>query len=152
MSLGDRKSAHNRCKEWLKNMVCDIQNLLYEYFSADHYEMPYLLSIGQIIDTCGWKIPILLSFAHIFFFYKTHATKTGFHHNLSTRWFDVKLIRYQFWCNRCAFRLIKSRQWYSGRKSWNPKICENCKRVEKTKTVLQIFHYDIYIKPCHSTF
>jgi hypothetical protein len=31
---------------------------------------------------------------------------------------NVKLIRYQFWCTRCAFRLMKSRQWYSGRKSW----------------------------------
>jgi hypothetical protein len=31
---------------------------------------------------------------------------------------DVKPIRYQFWCTRCAFRLIKSLQWYSGRKSW----------------------------------
>jgi hypothetical protein len=30
----------------------------------------------------------------------------------------VKLIRYQFWCTRCAFRLIKSPQWCSGRKSW----------------------------------
>jgi hypothetical protein len=38
--------------------------------------------------------------------------------------FCVKLIRYQFWCTRCAFRLIKSLQWYSGRKSW---------KSEKTK-------------------
>jgi hypothetical protein len=27
---------------------------------------------------------------------------------------DVKLIRYQFWCTRCAFRLLKSLQWCSG--------------------------------------
>jgi hypothetical protein len=32
--------------------------------------------------------------------------------------FDVKLIRYQFCCTRCAFRLLKSLQWYSGRKGW----------------------------------
>jgi hypothetical protein len=31
---------------------------------------------------------------------------------------NVKLIRYQFWCTRCASRLLKSPQWYSGRKSW----------------------------------
>jgi hypothetical protein len=30
----------------------------------------------------------------------------------------VKLIRYQFWCTRCAFRLLKCLQWCSGRKSW----------------------------------
>jgi hypothetical protein len=29
---------------------------------------------------------------------------------------DVKLVRYQFWCTRCAFWLHKSLQWYSGRK------------------------------------
>jgi hypothetical protein len=44
---------------------------------------------------------------------------------------NVKLMRYQFWCTRCAFRLIKSCQWYSGRKSWNKKNCENCKRAKK---------------------
>jgi hypothetical protein len=31
--------------------------------------------------------------------------------------FNVKLICYQFWCTRCAFRLLKSPQWCSGRKS-----------------------------------
>ena len=31
---------------------------------------------------------------------------------------NVKLIRYQFWCTRCAFRLLRSLQWCSGRKSW----------------------------------
>jgi hypothetical protein len=35
--------------------------------------------------------------------------------------FHVKLIRYQFWCTRCAFRLLKSLQWYSGRKGWKSK-------------------------------
>ena len=34
---------------------------------------------------------------------------------------DVKLIRYQFWCTRCAFRLMKSCQWYLNRKSWKSK-------------------------------
>ena len=33
------------------NTACDIQNLLYAYFSADHYEMLHLSSTGQIIDT-----------------------------------------------------------------------------------------------------
>jgi hypothetical protein len=46
---------------------------------------------------------------------------------------NIKLIRYQFWCTRCAFRLIKSRQWYSGRKSWKSQKCENYKRAKKTK-------------------
>jgi hypothetical protein len=36
----------------------------------------------------------------------------------STTHYNVKLIRYQFGCTRCAFRLLKSLQWYSGRKSW----------------------------------
>jgi hypothetical protein len=44
---------------------------------------------------------------------------------------NVKLIRYQFWCIRCAFRVIKSLQWYSGRKSWKSENnCEHCKRTD----------------------
>jgi hypothetical protein len=31
---------------------------------------------------------------------------------------NVKLIRYQFWCTRYAFRLIKSLQWCLGWKRW----------------------------------
>jgi hypothetical protein len=31
---------------------------------------------------------------------------------------NVKLIGCQLWCTRCAFRLIKSPQWCSCRKSW----------------------------------
>jgi hypothetical protein len=47
---------------------------------------------------------------------------------------NVKLIRYQFWRTRCAFRLIKSLQWYSGLKSWKSENnWENCKRAEKTQ-------------------
>jgi hypothetical protein len=46
----------------------------------------------------------------------------------------VKLIRYQFRCARCAFRLLKSHQWYLGRKSWkSEQNCENRIRAEKTK-------------------
>jgi hypothetical protein len=52
-------------------------------------------------------------------------------------WFNVKLTRYQFWCNRCAFRLFKSLQWYLGqKKDGNPKEkknCENCTRAEKNQ-------------------
>jgi hypothetical protein len=46
---------------------------------------------------------------------------------------DVKLIRYQFWCTRCAFRILKCLQWFSGRKSWKSekRNCENCTRAEK---------------------
>jgi hypothetical protein len=45
----------------------------------------------------------------------------------------VNLIRYQFWCTRCAFRLIKSLQWYSDRKKGGrpKKICDNCIRAWK---------------------
>jgi hypothetical protein len=58
---------------------------------------------------------------------------------LSTIWdtciskpLHVKLIRYQFWCTRCALRLMKSLQWCSGRKSWkSDKISEICKSREK---------------------
>jgi hypothetical protein len=42
----------------------------------------------------------------------------------------VKLIRYQFWCTRCTFRLIKSLQWYSVRKRWKFQNKENCRRAE----------------------
>jgi hypothetical protein len=46
-------------------------------------------------------------------------------------WFNllyVKLMPYQFWCTRCAFRLLKSLQWCSYRKSW---------KSEKTKKLLK---------------
>jgi hypothetical protein len=47
---------------------------------------------------------------------------------------NVKLIRYQFWCTRCAFPLSKSLQWYSGRKSWKSENhCKNCIWAEKNK-------------------
>jgi hypothetical protein len=60
---------------------------------------------------------------------------------------DVKLIRYQFWCTRCAFRLIKSLQMYSGRKSWkSKKNCENCKRAEKTQ-ILRLICFIPIVKP-----
>jgi hypothetical protein len=55
---------------------------------------------------------------------------------ISHDFLNVKLIRYQFWCTRCAFRLLKSLQWYWGRKSWKSgkkKHCENCIWAEKTK-------------------
>jgi hypothetical protein len=45
--------------------------------------------------------------------------------------FDVKLIRDQFWCTRCAFRLLKSLQWCSGRKSWK----SNIKNVKTERAV-----------------
>jgi hypothetical protein len=45
---------------------------------------------------------------------------------------NVKLIQYQFWCTRCAFRLLKSLQWYSGRKSWKSEK-KNVKTVSKPK-------------------
>jgi hypothetical protein len=50
MSLCDCKSAHdkNNCKIKNMNTAYDMQSLLFEYFSADHYEMPNLLSICQI--------------------------------------------------------------------------------------------------------
>ena len=47
---------------------------------------------------------------------------------------NVKLIRYQFWCTRCAFRLIKSRQWYLDRKSWKSEkqnVKNLCKEQKK---------------------
>jgi hypothetical protein len=59
-------------------------------------------------------------------------------HNRLMIFFNVKLMRYQFWCTRCAFRLIKSRHWYSGRTCWNPKKCKNCKRAEKPNAVHEI--------------
>jgi hypothetical protein len=46
--------------------------------------------------------------------------------------YDVKLI-YQFWCTRCAFRLVKSLQWCSGQKVWKPgkKIMKTVKNRKK---------------------
>jgi hypothetical protein len=48
---------------------------------------------------------------------------------------NVKLIRYQFCCTRCAFWLLKSLQWCLGRKSSKSgKKCENWKSCRmKTK-------------------
>jgi hypothetical protein len=41
------------------------------------------------------------------------------------------------WCTRCAFRLMKSLQWCSNRKSWKfEKKCENCKRARCGKILL----------------
>jgi hypothetical protein len=85
MSLWKCKSAHDKGKELLikkQNTACDIQNLLLKYFSVEHYKMPCLLSIGQIIGTRTWKTPILLSYI------KPMLLQNGPHHNLSTRWFD----------------------------------------------------------------
>jgi hypothetical protein len=52
-------SAYGKGKELLPQ-----KKLHGMWFSADHYEMPYLLSTGQIIDTRTWKMSILLSFVH----------------------------------------------------------------------------------------
>jgi hypothetical protein len=44
---------------------------------------------------------------------------------------NVKQIRYQFWCTRCAFRLLKSRQWYLGRKKvGSPKIVGKSRKYQ----------------------
>jgi hypothetical protein len=53
---------------------------------------------------------------------------------------NVQLIRYQFWCTRCAFRLLKSLQGYSGQKSWNPKKknCEDCLKDWKDTILITI--------------
>jgi hypothetical protein len=48
---------------------------------------------------------------------------------------NVKLIRYKFWCTRCAFLLIKSCQWCSGLKVGNLKKEKKLERADKTKTV-----------------
>jgi hypothetical protein len=52
-----------------------------------------------------WKIEIFLNFGHF----------TWIWHKI-IHLYNVKLIRYQFWCTRCAFQLIKSLQWCSSRK------------------------------------
>jgi hypothetical protein len=49
---------------------------------------------------------------------------------------DVKLIRYQFWCTRCAFRLIKSLQRYSGQKCWKSEQKKLWKYKELKKPIL----------------
>jgi hypothetical protein len=49
-------------------------------------------------------------------------------------WIYLKLIRYQFWCTRCVFRLIKSLLWCSGRKAIRKK-CENCENFKKPKNI-----------------
>jgi hypothetical protein len=70
ISLWQCKCAHGKDKQLLNqkrfNVAYNIENLLYEFFSAEHYKMSHLLSIGQMIDTRTWKISILLSFAHRF--------------------------------------------------------------------------------------
>jgi hypothetical protein len=59
-------------------------------------------------------------------------------HNYNTtkiHWCKYKINTIPIWCTRCAFRLIMSLQWYSGRKSWKSetKNCENYIRAEKTQ-------------------
>jgi hypothetical protein len=70
MSLWECKSAYGKGKELLNQNFSTrhviYKTYFYEYFSAEHYEMPYLLNIGQIIDTRAWKIPNLPSFLHRF--------------------------------------------------------------------------------------
>jgi hypothetical protein len=54
LSLGECKKSLWQGQGLVKSnnfsTACDIQSLLYEYFSADHFKMSYLMSIGQIID------------------------------------------------------------------------------------------------------
>jgi hypothetical protein len=79
----------------------------------------------------------------------THERKERDHHRLpsgltvqfyihiNVLWYNLKLIRYQFWCTRCAFRLLKSLQWYSGKKSWKyENHCENCIWAKKAPQIL----------------
>jgi hypothetical protein len=54
-------------------------------------------------------------------------------------WNIVKLIRYQFWCTRCACRLIKSLQWYSGRNiSEAPMLSHHIRQSLETNTTMNI--------------
>jgi hypothetical protein len=47
-----------------------------------------------------------------------HRQQNALNHKVANR-LNVKLIRYQFWCTICAFRLMKSRQWYLVQKVQN---------------------------------
>jgi hypothetical protein len=65
--------------------------------------------------------------------------------------FSVKLIRYQFWCTRCAFRLLNTRT----EKNWNPKTnCENYKS-RKNQILFQCNETKVFLllkkKFCFST-
>jgi hypothetical protein len=63
---------------------------------------------------------------------------------------NVKLIWYQFRCTRCAFRLLKSLQSYSGWKSWKcEKKNENCIRTPKPKyCAMELNHIGRRIELC----
>jgi hypothetical protein len=82
-----------------------------------------------------WFIRLFYSFHNLFFGFPTFRPAYQWRdliiwkaHLVHLNWYriiifflhsNVKQIRYQFWCTRCAFRLLKSRQWYLGRKkSW----------------------------------
>jgi hypothetical protein len=72
-------------------------------------------------------------------FYLKEGPVQGILSAILRSFFYVKLIRYQFWYTRCAFRLRKSFQWYLGRKSWKSekKKCENCIKADnKTQIII----------------
>jgi hypothetical protein len=66
-------------------------------------------------------------------------------------WLDKwKLIRYQFWCTRCAFWLLQSLQWCSSRKGLkSEKKYKNWKsRLTKTKQSAMKLKKDEHMRPC----
>jgi hypothetical protein len=70
-----------------------------------------------------WKYYMLQFHAYVFCFCWCHIDhiitySAILHLEMIFKVLSVKLIRYQFWCTRCAFRLIKSLQWYSGQERW----------------------------------
>jgi hypothetical protein len=71
----------------------------------------------------GWW----LRFTQCYFRYFVFIVAISQHFHIQLYKSDVKLIRYQFWRTRCAFRILKSLQWYSGQKSWKSEQndCEN---------------------------
>jgi hypothetical protein len=56
---------------------------------------------------------------------------------------ELKLIQYQFWWIRCAFRQIKCLEWYSARKKLEIRRKKNVKTEQESKSKTQILCHDL---------
>jgi hypothetical protein len=54
---------------------------------------------------------------------------------------NVKVIRHQCWCTRCAYRQIMSLQWFSGRKIWKSVMLLLLNLVENKTECLEMEPY-----------
>jgi hypothetical protein len=96
---------------------------------------PFLRRGRLLIDKLmlqGFLQPSLMSTFHKFvdrYNDLIYIYKLSLIYMISLLCFYVKLTWYLFWCTRCAFRLMKSFQWYAGRNCRRSKT--NVKTIKK---------------------